>query len=143
MRQEELNDISQAFLDAWEEFFGAPMYYIPFSESTMSNPHSIYGESKTKQYKEAEAIMFYGTILERESDDITSPIGKSLEKFFEITCVTQELIDKGITHIDTNALIRYQDRFGKEYNLQIYDDFQKVQLVDNKIFTKLKVKYYE
>ena len=43
MRQEELNEISQAFLDAWIEFFGAPMLYIPFDSST-SNPHPIYNE---------------------------------------------------------------------------------------------------
>lgn len=140
MRQEEITEISQAFQEAWEEFFGAPMYYIPF-DSSNSSPHPIYNESKGKKYDEANAVMFHGTLKERESQDVTAPTGKRIEKHFEITVVTQELIDKGVTHIDTNSIIRFTDRFGKIYNLEIYDDFQKVQLVDNKIFTKLKVRY--
>ena len=75
-------------------------------------------------------------------EDVTAPTGKKIEKHYEITLVTQELIDKGVNYIDTNAIIRFTDRFGKVYDLEIYDDFQKVQLVDNKIFTKLKVKHY-
>lgn len=141
MRQEEINEISQAFLDAWKEFFGAPMLYIPFDSST-SNPHPIYNESRNKKYDEANAVEFYGTLKEREMQDVTAPTGKKIEKHYEITLVTQELIDKGVNYIDTNDIIRFTDRFGKVYDLEIYDDFQKVQLVDNKIFTKLKVKHY-
>ena len=141
MRQEEINEISQAFLEAWEEFFGAPMYYIPFDET--SSKHSIYNESKGKKYKEDEAVMFHGTIKERENQDVTKPTGKRVQKVFELTAVTKELIDGGIEHIDTNSIIRYTDQFGKVFTLSIYDDLQKVQLTNNKIFTKMKVVYHE
>lgn len=141
MRQDELNEISQAFLDAWTEFFGAHMLYIPF-DKTASNPNSIYNESKSKKYDEANAVEFYGTLKESEMQDTTTPTGKKVEKHYEIAIVTQELIDKGLKYINTNDIVRYTDRFGKVYDLEIYDDFQKVQLVDNKIFTKLKVKHY-
>lgn len=138
MRQEELNEISNAFLEAWEEFFGAPMYYIPL-DRIESSPHPIYKESRAKKYDETKAVMFHGTLKERETLDITSAIGKDIDKHYEVTLVTQELIDKGVNSIDTDAIIRFTDRFGESHTYSIYDDFQKVQLVDNKIFTKLKV----
>lgn len=139
MRQDEILEISSAFLDAWTDFFGTSMEYIPLSTET--NFNSIYGESKTKTYDEKKAVTFYGTISEQESLEKTSPYGKNVERFFNITFVTQELVDKGVTLVDSNSIIRYTDRFGKVFNLEIFDDYQKVQFSDNKIFTKLKVRY--
>lgn len=137
MLQGEINEISQAFLEAWQEFFGAPMLYIPLAGD--NDPHPIYNESKNKKYDEENAVVFYGTLKERETLDVTTAIGKRSRKHFEITLVTQELVDKGVEYIDTNAIIRFTDRFGRVFNYSIYDDYQKVQLVDNKLFTKLKV----
>lgn len=139
MRQSEIDEISSAFLDAWKDYFGDLMYYVPLDKDNTS-VNSIYRESKGKKYKFEDKIAFYGTIREQQRMDTAKATGKREEKFFEITCITKELIDKGITHIDTDSLIQYVDRFGKEYLLSIYDDFQKVQLVDNKIFTKLLVR---
>lgn len=139
MLQEEINEISYEFLNAWKEFFGAEMYYIPLDESSIPDP--IYNEVKNKNYDESKAVSFYGTLKERESQDEIPPTGKRTEKFYEITLITQELIDKGINYINTNDIIKYIDRFGKVYYFEIYDDYQKVQLSNNKIFTKLKVKY--
>jgi hypothetical protein len=140
MRQDEIDEISGAFQEAWTEFFGAEMYYVSFDASTVANP--IYRESKTKKYLWDSKKLFHGTLKEQQSQDVAQPTGKQVVKFYEITFVAKELLDQGILHIDTNDIIQYTDRFGKEYRLEIYDDFQKVQLVDNKIFTKLKVKYY-
>lgn len=138
MQQYEIDEISTAFMEAWQDSFGAQMYYIPFDNSTTKN---VYQESKGKKYLWDDAKLFHGTIKEVSSQDTAYPTGKKIEKFFEITFITKELADLGITHIDTNSLIKHTDHYGKEFILHIYDDFQKVQLVDNKIFTKLKVRY--
>lgn len=140
MAQSEINEISQAFMDAWRDYFGDELYYVPFDYSTSAD--SIYSETKAKKYLFDEKKLFHGTIKEREDLDKGTATGKRVEKHYEITFVTKELADKGITSIDTNALILYTDRFGNEFKLHIYDDFQRVQLVDHKIFTKLKVKAY-
>lgn len=139
MKQTEINEISNAFMEAWRDYFGDVMYYVPFDDQGTVVNH-IYKESKGKKYLWNSKIAFHGTIKEIQSIDVAQPTGKREEKFFEITVVAKELIDKGVTHIDTNSIIQYTDRFGKEYRLSIYDDFQKVQLVDNKIFTKLLVR---
>ena len=138
MKQLEIDEISEAFLEAWEDYFGTTMYYVPFKEG--EDLDSTYLESKSKVYDMENKVEFHGTIREIQSEDKSLATGKQIQKLFEITVVTKELIDGGVSHIDTNALILYTDRFNKDYHLSIYDDFQKVQLVDNKIFTKLLVR---
>lgn len=138
LNQIEIDEISDAFLEAWQEYFGTIMYYVPFKEG--DDLDDTYLESKAKVYDMENKIRVHGTIREIQSEDKSLATGKQVQKFFEITLVTKELIDGGLQRIDTNALIIYTDRFNKEYNLCIYDDFQKVQLVDNKIFTKLLVR---
>lgn len=138
MRQEEIKEISQAFQQAWEDFFGAPMYYIPYD--TNDDYDELYDENRSKDYKEAEAVLVHGTIKEKEDLDTTTPVGKLKVKHYTITLVTQELIDGGVTNIDTNSIIRHTDIHGVTTDYEIYDDYQKVQLGNNKIFTKLKVR---
>jgi hypothetical protein len=142
MSQTEIDEISEAFKEAWEDYFGDVLYYVPFDYAS-TQFSEIYGESKKKKYLFLEKKPFHGTIKERELLDVNRPTGRSREKEYELTFVTKELIDQGITEVDTNSIIIYTDRFEKEYRLIIFDDYQKVQLVDNKVFTKLKVKYYE
>ena len=137
MTQEELDEISEAFEDAWENYFGCLMTYVPFNRN--SKKDSLYNESTSKKYLEDKAINFHGTLKESVVEDKLMGAGKMKAKYFEITCVTKELIDKGLQSIDTDALIILVDRFGKKRKLSIYDDYQKVQLVDNKLFTKLRV----
>lgn len=138
MNQTEIDEISEAFLEAWQDYFGTLMYYVPFKGG--EDLDDTYLESKGKVYDMANKIPVHGTIREIQSEDKSLATGKQIQKFFEITLVTKELVDGGLQSIDTNALIIYTDRFNKVYNLTIYDDFQKVQLVDNKIFTKLLVR---
>lgn len=138
MKQQEIDEISVAFLEAWEEYFGDLMYYVPFKQG--DDLDNIYLESKAKVYDYDNKVPFHGTIREIQSQDKSLATGKLIEKRYEITLVTKELLDGGVPYIDTNALITYTDRFNKEYQLYIYDDFQKVQLVDNKLFTKLLVR---
>jgi hypothetical protein len=139
MKQTEIDEISVAFKEAWVDYFGTEMYYVPFDRNS-TTVNSIYQESKGKKYLYDSKMLFHGTIKELQHLDTGRPTGKRTEKFFEITFVTKELLDLGLLHVDTDDIIQYSDRFGREYTLLIYDDFQKVQLVDNKIFTKLLVR---
>lgn len=139
MSQSEIDEISTAFLDAWTDYFGDVVYYIPFDYAS-SNADSVYSESKSKKYLNYEKKLIHASLKEREDLDVINPTGKYVVKHYEMTFVTKELADLGVTEIDTNAIISYTDRFGKEHKYMIYDDFQKVQLVDNKLFTKLKVR---
>lgn len=142
MTQAEIDEISQAFLEAWTDYFGDIVYYVPFDYSTTKADTSIYSETKSKKYLYDQKIPLHATVKERENLDVGTAVGKHIEKHYEVTFVTKELADAGVFHVDTNAIMTYTDRFAKEYKFLIYDDFQKVQLVDNKIFTKLKVKVY-
>lgn len=142
MAQSEIDEISQAFIEAWEDYFGDIVYYVPFDYSGTKADGSIYSETKTKKYLYDKKVLLHATVKERENLDVNTAIGKRVEKHYEITFVTKELIDAGINQVDTNSILVYTDRFQSEHKFMIYDDFQKVQLVDNKVFTKLKVKAY-
>lgn len=137
MRIEEIKEISDAFLDAWEEFFGAKMFYVPFDYAT--EPHPIYKDSKRKSYLFENKKPFHGTLKEVESMDETRQTGKREKKQFILTFIQDELAEQGITHVDTNALIEFTDPYGKTFYFSIIDEYQKVQLTQYKLFTKLKV----
>lgn len=142
MKQEELDEISNAFQDAWTEYFGDEMYYVPFCEKE-TKKDDLYLEQKTKVYDYENKKMFHGTLRETPAIDELRQTGKKIRKEFEISFVTKELVDQGIKYVNTNDIILYIDRFGTEFRYKIYDEFQKVQFSDNKIFTKLKVIPYE
>ena len=127
MLQSEIDEISTAFMEAWKDYFGCIMYYVQFDLANTSM-NTIYKESKQKSYLWDTKIPFHGTIKETQKLDVAQPTGKRVEKIFEITFVTKELIDLGIKHIDTSDIIQYIDRFGKEYRLSIFDDFQKTKI---------------
>jgi hypothetical protein len=138
MKQNEIDEISEAFKEAWTEYFGDEIYYVPFD--TVNNiPDSVYKEKIGKRYDYDNKKLFHGTLKEIASKDETHATGKKVYKDYEVTFVTKELIDQGVTEIDTRAILYYVDRFNKEHEYKIYDEYQKVQLSDNKVFTKLKV----
>lgn len=141
MIQNEIDEISDSFHEAWVEYFGTPMYLIPYSYSKSNN--SIYGDKKKKEYDLDNATMFHGTLKQLESADTIKPDGRLIEEFYDITLVTKELVDQGVNSIDTNSLIKFIDRFRNEHYFKIYDTYQKVQFSNNKIFTKIRVKLHE
>lgn len=141
MSQVELDEISDAFHEAWTEYFGDTIKVIPFStKNTKYDP--VYGVSKKKEYDRTKAITLTATIRQSELEDVSTALGKRIEEQYTITFVTKELIDKGLTELDSDSLIEYTDRFGVTKQFKIYGTQQKVQFLDNKIFTKLKVVYY-
>lgn len=140
MNQSEINEISVSFLEAWEEYFGAEMYLIPYTYKDSSN---VYGDKKTKTYDLSKAILFHGTLKELESQDVVKPDGRFENKFFDVTLVTKELNDNGVYVIDTNSIIKYIDNQRNEFYFKIYDTYQKVQFNKSKIFTKIRVTLHE
>lgn len=141
MTQVELDEISDAFLEAWEQYFGDEITVFPFSAKT-TKYDEVYGVSKKKEYDRLKAIKLTATIRQSEHEDISTALGKRIEEHYTITFVTKELLDRGVTELDSDSLIEYTDRHGVTKQFKIYGKQQKVQFLDNKIFTKLKVVYY-
>lgn len=138
MLQTEIDEISEAFSDAWQEYFGQPMFYVPFLES--QTPKNIYNESKDKKYDFDNKVPFFGTYKQEPIEEKGEMGGRVEEQFAEVTFVTKELFDKGVTEIDSRALIEITHRSGKTHLYNIIEHYGKVQLGDNKVFYKLKVK---
>lgn len=138
MLQTEVDEISVAFADAWKEYFGQVMYYIPFNE-TLTVKHPVYGESKTKGYDEVNKKSFFGTFKQEPLEEKGEMAGKIEYEVAEITFVTKELYDQGITEVDSRSLIEITHRNGITKRYNIIENYGKVQLGDNKVFYKLKV----
>lgn len=138
MLQSELNEISEAFQDAWDEFFGQEMFYVPFQlEGT--EVHRIYKESRRKTYDHANKIRFMGTFKELSNKEAGELFGADTKAESEITFVTKELFDQGIKKVDDAALIEITHHDGTTVLYNIVEVTRKVQLGDNRIFTKLGV----
>lgn len=138
MKQSEIDEISTAFMDAWEEYFGMIMYYVPF-DAKASKPHPIYGENKKKAYDWDKKILFHGT-LKYEPIEEAGEIGGRVEKQVStITLVSKELYDKGVLVIDSRCLISVPERDGTLTTYNITERYGKVQLGNNHVFTKLEV----
>lgn len=142
MQQSEIDEISEAFQDAWEEYFGDLMYYVRFNKKG-TEFNDIYNESKKLKYDMDNKIPFHGTLKELEQDDVIQPYGDNEVKLFSITFVMKELIDQKQYILDHNDIIVYEQRLGNmlvERRFNIYDSLEKVQFNSTKIFGKLKVK---
>lgn len=143
MIQSEIDEISEAFSDAWEEYFGQQLFYVPFDEkNTENNVHPLYRDApkKGKIYLWDDMKPFYGTLKSEEVKEKGDMYGKDNEVQFNITFITKELRDQNILNVDDRALIYYIDRDGVDHVLNIIATNQKVQFGDNKVFTKLSVK---
>lgn len=138
MLQTEVDEISEAFLDAWKEYFGTVMYYVPFKESE-TPVHRIYKESKAKSYDYENKILFHGTFKQTPIEEKGELAGKVEMENAEITFVTKQLFDQGIEEVDPRAIIEVTKRNGitKTYNITKRNG--KVQLGDNYVFSKLEV----
>lgn len=137
MTQNEIDEISDAFADAWEGYFGQEMYHVPFDE--LVRPHSLYGESKRKSYLFDQRTLFHGTMKETSVTEQQELMGREYKRQFEMTLVTKELRDSGVNSISTRDIVEVTDRDGNTRYFNILSDYGKVQLTNNRIFTKLKV----
>lgn len=138
MRQTEIDQISEAFLDAWKEFFGQKMYYIQYV-GTSSPYDKLYNESKKKVYDEVNKISFHGSIKYNPTQKEIELAGLDKKVHAIVTLVSKELIDKGINEIEFEDIIEIEDRFGKKERYNISSFTKKVQFSNNFIFTKIGV----
>lgn len=138
MLQKEIDEISEAFLDAWDEYFGQEMFYVPFLEDETTK-HRVYKESKSKAYDFANKLKFTGTFKEEPLEEVGDVGGRDKQEKAEITFITKELEDKGITRIDSRAIIEitHKDGITKTYN--IINNYGKVQFGSSRVFSKLGV----
>lgn len=142
MQQAEIDEISEAFSDAWKEYFGDLMYYVRFNRKE-TDFDSIYNESKKLKYDMDNKIPFYGALRDLEKDDTIEPYGDDETKLYSITFVMKELLDKGQLSLNHDDLIIYEQRVGDMLltrKFYIYSSLQKVQFNSTKIFGNLKVK---
>lgn len=138
MRQDEIDEISDSFHDAWVEYFGQPMFYVPFVNDP-TKIHPVYREVREKKYDYDNKVQFHGSFKQspiKEDGDMT---GKEDKEEAEITLVTKELRDAGIHYVNDRDIITVTDRDGKTKKYNIIANNGKVQFSDNKIFTKIKV----
>lgn len=138
MLQSEIDEISDAFQDAWDEYFGQEMFYVPFLKDS-TTAHPLYKESKNKTYDFANKISFTGTFKEEPLEEVGEIAGKDEYQSAEITFVTKQLYDKGITTVNNADIIEITHRDGVTKTYNIIKHFGKVQLGDNRVFTKLEV----
>lgn len=143
LSQSEIDSISKEFLDAWINYFGQEMYYVPLIKTGVTK--NIYGEVRQQDFKYDydNKVLFHGTLKEKEVEDKLVTGGKRVVSLYTITFVTKELEDAGIKEIDTDSIIQVPLKSGKTLNLEIISKKQKFQLVNNKIFTVLEVRCYE
>jgi hypothetical protein len=139
----EIDEISEAFLEAWIDFFGAPMYLVPFDRESSDMDEdeytAIYREPKQFVYNFAEKVLFHGALKDHESLDKDSVMGLSVETDLSVVCITKELADKGITKIPLSSIIEFMDNTGEVRLYKIVDVIYRVQLSSHRIFTKMKI----
>ena len=135
----EIDDISDSFIEAWTEFFGQEMYYIRFLRDS-NTPHNVYNDSRKKIYDEDNKVLFHGSLKEKPTAEELGMGGLKALPSGVITFVTKELRDAGITELSTNDCIEATPYAQPTIRFNIVSDQGKVQLTDQKIFTKLGVK---
>lgn len=138
MLQSEIDEISVAFSEAWDEYFGQPMYYVPY-KTIEDNIHPLYRETRQKEYDWKNKVLFNGTFKQEKYEERGEINGRDNYEEAEITLVTKELYDEGIKVIDQSAIIEIIHRDGSRKLYNIVANYGKVQLGDNKVFTKIEV----
>lgn len=138
MLQSELDEISNAFSEAWDEFFGQPMFYVPFILDE-SEVHTLYRETRKKKYDWKAKREFIGTFKQEKYEERGEINGRDNYEKAEITFVTKELYDLGVKVIDQSSIIEIFHRDGSRKLYNIIANYGKVQLGNNKIFTKIEV----
>lgn len=139
----EINEISEAFLEAWKDFFGAPMYLIPFSkeasDAVADAYTALYKEPKQHVYDFTKKVLFHGSLKDHESIDKEGVTGLQVETDLAVVIISKELADKGITRIDMTSVIEFTDNTQVVHYYKIVDVIYRVQLNAHRIFTKIKV----
>lgn len=138
MLQNEIDEISVAFSEAWRDYFGQDMYYVPIKEDAIEI-HPLYRETRKKVYDWESKKKFNGTFKQEKYEERGEINGRDNYEEAEITLVTKELYDLGVKIIDQSAIIEIFHRDGTRKLYNIVANYGKVQLGNNKVFTKIEV----
>ena len=139
MEEREIIEIEQDFQDAWEDYFGQPMYYVKLL--TLTPTSSTYRESKVKTYDEANKLLFHGTFKENLSEEELAMGGGKVIPTGIITFITKELVDQDVEFktIDVIDVVNL-DETTTRYDIIAMQ--KKVQFGTHKVFTKFGVVEY-
>jgi hypothetical protein len=137
MEQTEIDEVSDAFTDAWKDYFGDVMYAVKLLATPAAD--AIYKEQKQKAFDYDNKILFHGILKQTAVEGELHQGGHRVEFKGTITAVTKELIDNGINVLEPTMRIYYIDRFGTEHLYRSVDILTKVQLCNNRIFTSVGV----
>lgn len=134
MDRREIDEISDSFREAWEDYFGQKLKYVPLDKEK-TEVDTLYDEDiGGKVYDYTKAKEFHGTLKEVMINEEGGPFGDKTEKLYSITYVTKELVDQGIDEIDLESIIVVDDR-----KFAIRGKQSKVQFGEFRVFTRLEV----
>lgn len=142
MTQQEIDDISSTFEEAWREYFGMEVYYLRL-RNTMTSDSELYDEKIGKENDFEIIGPLVATFKKNPTEKEIADAGLSERVSGIFTFVVKSLVDKGITQIRTVDRIRLTDRFGNTTTYLIRDYNERVQFVDNYIFVKVGVNEIE
>jgi len=142
MSQSEIDEISTSFSEAWEEYFGAPAYYLVCLEDQLTSDNELYEEriGKDAVFESRgpiPAIITYNPSIEELADAGLSDTVK-----IKITFVTKDLREIGIKHVSNKDRIGIIDRDSVTKLFVITEHNPNVQFVDNYIFTNIGAAEY-
>lgn len=133
--QTDIDEISDAFSDAWEETFGAEVFYLRYNPSTQQHP--LYGEVIGKEYEEIGPI--YAIFKQNPTIEELKNSGISEHAQGILVFVTKDLREQGVTKVSTLDRVKIVDRDGVTSFYTINGYNLRVQFYNNYIFTHVGV----
>lgn len=136
MTQEELDEISQSFSEAWNDYFGMKFYVL---RNTVIAPQgNLYTENPNPP-----APTVIGPINARYLSNLTelkaAEFGLSSEVDTALSFVTKDLRDKGILSLTKKDRVKVVDRDGVETIYIITELGYSTQFLNNFIFINVGI----
>ena len=138
MSQNEIDDISNSFLEAWSEYFGMDVYYqkniVPVYPSDY-----LYDENPNKERSE-----YLGPIKATKIENVTElkleEFGLTKDCSAIFTFITKELEGTGVTVINNKDIIKTSELGQPRY--EVVDYARSTQFVNTFVFTSVGVVNY-
>lgn len=135
---DDLDEYENDFIEAWSGYFGEPMYYVELKQAE-SNINQLYLESKKKIYDFDNKKLFHGKFLRKPESERGEIYGRENYDKAEISFITKELADLGVPIVKQSGVIEIFDREGTRKLYNIVGDYDKVQLRNRKLITRIIV----
>jgi hypothetical protein len=138
VEKQEIDDISNTFLEAWREYFGTPIIYMK-KKSPIANSSKLYDEKigKASDYEDIGPI--YATIKYLPTEDELTTMGLQQQARAVLRVINKELEDLGVTSIDGADRIKIIDKNDKTVIYKIKESNPRVQFSNSYIFTSIGV----